>query len=1724
MSAKLVVVALRSGVRRQAIEYSLTGTAGTTCTFLLGNFNPDELEDITKHKNAYDGFGSILSIPWTTDGEIDVVALSKVPLLTHTQHQLYEDRALRIERRPPVRNIENERRKSFSDAPPSNCQFLESFITRGEAYADGGKLSQAGENTNLVSLLAEQVMKNPHKMALCVIHNGARRETITFSELWQRAECFSNVLAASDLRRDDCAILQIDDLSHHFYVFWACLMLQIRPVAVAIPKSYRQQNAVRDKLINTYELISRDKNVKFIVSKSNLSHFHELDSTLFRHDSVVTVDECQDFFPVDAERARDLTTISPDSVAFYQLSSGSTGTPKCIQITHRGVIAHAHGEEGVSSITHEDITLNWLPLDHVVPILTVHCTDMIRGNSEIQVNHRYILDQPLRWLSLLQEFRVTRTWCPNFGFNLIADTINDGVNDLDLSHVKYFMNAGEQVVLNTLRRFYAATKRFGVAESSLQPSFGMAEACTCMTYKNDFSLQCSALHVLKKSLGCDLKLTSVSSADTATFVSLGPPVPGVEIRITDGQNNLRAELQIGRLQIRGSVITPGYLHNDVANNEAFVGDGWFNSGDIGFMYHGELYLTGREKEMIVVRGANYYCYEIEDVVSSISGVAPTFAAAFSVSNDATEEIAIAFVPRDASHAHEVARAVQRQVTERLGIAPAYVIPLSFVDFPKTTSGKIQRTKLKLMLEDGEFEHQVQQCGIRRKDVGVQIPLWFHEPTWVAKDGDVEPKAKRSPIRIVCAVNKLRNELETVLTASGFHVCESGRIIIDMRAVALQCQTLPPLEMKHGDSIVIVAEGMERLPLCVYLRTCTMVKECDAQIVLLDKYSPELLASELSCDSLEDTIAYIGLKRHVMRFKTPQIYPHPHTSLKGKLLVTGALGRVGMVLCAHLLENGAFIIAVGRSPEEKIKENLASLRLFGSVEYIQSDVSNLTLPDDLDGILHLAGSTAEGIDTTSHIAKVEGFKWLLSESARQRHPPFVIAFSSVLSLFNSPKYAAYGWSNSMLNLLSQQARDEGRLVYSLCFPTWQLRGTDKLHGFSSITEEEALFSMHYALRFPAATLLIGMDPTRPLFSERFVHESIADDYSATESFHVTDVRGLCFEVARRDTLEAKSSTEQDVAAVLRHFTISVDMKMGLAEHGIDSMTSLQFISNLRARGYDCTLGDLFSHRNLVELADTLAQRLHGRLDSKEQIDLSLQSHAEMFPHAIVIDVLPTAELVSKLIGFVGVHRILNATDFASRVQRAQLQPHHVCLCVHPRFYAQAESLLRNFEGHHIEIAWLDDNTQPVHDSDRISCAIRRNGHVSWIQHQIEVFDEFTLLLSTGVNMNDAKHSPVNVFAKSSSQVAEKIEVDELYQYPLAGRAVSCSGSTSLEWYHPSKHDVFVRAVACHFGSEHPVCTDRELFDWQYKGGTHVVQSEDPPAVMGSIPCRFDHSVRGLHSGGQMAMFYVSADSRSSLAIEALQSISMTVAPNQAWSSLVVMVNRETALPFLRAYGYSVMDPMPRYIRHLSSDDCVEPELLPWASPDQFALAEYWNTLQMQPVTAVHRDVHYWTWRYISRTCGESHAYKIFKLPNCALSESGLVVARVEHHALRIIELLPPSWHSLQSSNFITLLESVLSWGVRRGCNVADFWCSHSGLGELLIKYSWCNQFDSAAPCHIKCVPQIFTADGTGRDAPRLNIAFMSAVGSGEQIKLLYDDLHACYFVKSDGDMDRPPPRV
>ena len=574
---------------------------------------------------------------------------------------------------------------------------------RRPAYSDGGPLLiPAGAPTTLCEALVRAAKTSA---GMTYVQSDGSATFQSYADLLDGALRMLGGLRERGLEKGDRVVLQIDSLPHHYLAFWACVLGGITPVTVAVAPTYRARNGVNAKLHNTWDLLKRP----FVLATRGLVPQIVGLAELYPMDGlrVVPVEDL-----VDHEKAEASPDILPDDLAFFQLTSGSTGVPKCIQETHRGILRHAFATAVENGYSSADVTLNWLALDHVVPILTCHLKDVVMTCAQIQVKTVDVLGEPLLWLDLIERYRVTHTWSPNFGFKLVSGRLAaaGAGRRWDLSSMRRFMNAGEQVTLPVVRDFLVRLAPFGVREDAMQPAFGMAEVCTCMTYSNDFSLATGVHHVLKSTLDGTLEMASEGTPGTAPFVDLGPPFLGVEIRIADAHANVLPEDTIGRLHIRGGVVTPGYLDNPAANLEAFPGDGWLDSGDLGFMHRGRLTLTGRAKEMIIVRGANYFCYEIEDVVANVAGVRATFVAAVAVDDPKTgsEALAIFFVPSEAEGADpaRLVVAIRSAIAAQIGLPTAHLVALDPTSFLKTTSGKIQRTEMKKRLLAGVYDAPV----------------------------------------------------------------------------------------------------------------------------------------------------------------------------------------------------------------------------------------------------------------------------------------------------------------------------------------------------------------------------------------------------------------------------------------------------------------------------------------------------------------------------------------------------------------------------------------------------------------------------------------------------------------------------------------------------------------------------------------------------------------------------------------------------------------------------------------------------------------------------------------------------------------------------------------------------------------------------------------------------------------------------------------------------------
>lgn len=513
----------------------------------------------------------------------------------------------------------------------------------------------------------------------------------TYKDLYNDALSILDGLYQYGLRLGDKAILQIGRSQDFIPALWACFLGGIIPAPLSIAPNYDIKNAAVKKLESVWQILDQPvilsdceliSEIEKLTTQSNLEGLQ-----------VVSIDDLRsNQSPSNQHSADELPHLVPLAPALLLFTSGSTGLPKGVMLNHCNLLSMSAGTVRMNNFTQQEVTLNWMPLDHVGAIVFLGIMAVDLACHQIHVPIELILRQPLKWLDLIQKHQATISWAPNFAFSLInqyAQELNESC--YDLSSIKFLVNAGEQVSVKTIRLFLELLEKHKLQDRVIKPAFGMTESCSGITWSAGLS---------KYELG-----------EENSFVSLGQPIPGATIQIIDHEKNVLPEGEIGRLQIKGPSVTEGYYNNPELNQEVFPDGGWFTTGDLGYLHNGELVITGREKQEIIINGINYFAHEIETTIEELDGIAISYTAAFAVfdQNKETDLLVITFSPEtnNLEHSVKLVRQIRSHLTQKVGIAPAYVIPLEAELVPKTSIGKVQKAKLKKDFEQGLFGDRIQ---------------------------------------------------------------------------------------------------------------------------------------------------------------------------------------------------------------------------------------------------------------------------------------------------------------------------------------------------------------------------------------------------------------------------------------------------------------------------------------------------------------------------------------------------------------------------------------------------------------------------------------------------------------------------------------------------------------------------------------------------------------------------------------------------------------------------------------------------------------------------------------------------------------------------------------------------------------------------------------------------------------------------------------------------------
>jgi acyl-CoA synthetase (AMP-forming)/AMP-acid ligase II/aryl carrier-like protein len=543
--------------------------------------------------------------------------------------------------------------------------------------------------------------------------NSERR--VAYGDVYTRALGILYHLQAMGAQRGDKMIIFLSSNEQFLDGFWAAVCGGITPVplAVGISDEHRHKLLRVARKLGSPLLYTDSKNLERLealaaqVGESAL--FNELKSRAFLVESIT-----------DISRPGKLYRPAPDDLAFIQFSSGSTSEPKGVMLTHGNLIANTQGSTAVDKFNDQDVTLSWMPLTHDMGLIGFYLMQFANRVHIHLMPTELFVRRPLLWLQVASKKRVTITCSPNFGYRHFLKVLGERrLEGVDLSTIRLIYNGAEPISVNLCNEFMSTLAYTGLKRQAMYPVYGLAEGSLAVTLPDLGSdYRWTRVNRHKLGVGATIELNPVDGRDALELMCVGRVVPNTEVRIADHARAPLPSGDVGHILIRGASVTRGYFGDLEATALAIDADGWVDTGDLGFMHEGSLYIAGRSKEIIFVNGQNYYPYDLENIAQRAPGLDLNKLVAAGVADPSSQgEQLVVFVLHRGSMPEflPTAAAVSRLINEHTGLEVAQVIPTKRI--PKTTSGKVQRHLLEQAYVDGEFDTELKELKALREAPG-----------------------------------------------------------------------------------------------------------------------------------------------------------------------------------------------------------------------------------------------------------------------------------------------------------------------------------------------------------------------------------------------------------------------------------------------------------------------------------------------------------------------------------------------------------------------------------------------------------------------------------------------------------------------------------------------------------------------------------------------------------------------------------------------------------------------------------------------------------------------------------------------------------------------------------------------------------------------------------------------------------------------------------------------
>jgi acyl-CoA synthetase (AMP-forming)/AMP-acid ligase II/acyl carrier protein len=563
-----------------------------------------------------------------------------------------------------------------------------------------------------IATLTELLEANRKVAGSITYLEGEQNErNVTFAELYTRASGILFHLQKLGAGRKDHVILFLGDNEPFIDAFWGAILGGMIPVPVALGISDEHRHKllrIAKKLGNPFlytDQRSAERIGSFAAQVGETATFEKLKARTF------LVDQLDDI-----SRPGKPYTAVPEDVAFIQFSSGSTSEPKGVVLSHRNILANCNGVSEAAQLTAQDVSLSWMPLTHDMGLIGFHIFMLVNRIHQHLMPTDLFVRRPLLWLTFAHQKRATLMCSPNFGYRHYLKVLGDRpVEGLDLSSVRLLFNGAEPISVELCEEFLTRMQPARLGRATMFPVYGLAEASLAATFPTPgAALNTARLDRHHLSVGEPVQEAQAGARDAVNLVSVGRAIPYCRVRLCAEQGEDLPEGSVGHILITGENVTQGYFSDPAVNAASFSADGWLRTGDLGVIRAGELFITGRAKEILFVNGQNYYPHDLEGIAQAAEGLdlGKVVVAGVRPVGAQTDHIIVFVLHRgEVREFLPIANEVSKLINEHTGLEVSDVVPVKRI--PKTTSGKIQRHLLEEAYIDDEFAAELAELAALR---------------------------------------------------------------------------------------------------------------------------------------------------------------------------------------------------------------------------------------------------------------------------------------------------------------------------------------------------------------------------------------------------------------------------------------------------------------------------------------------------------------------------------------------------------------------------------------------------------------------------------------------------------------------------------------------------------------------------------------------------------------------------------------------------------------------------------------------------------------------------------------------------------------------------------------------------------------------------------------------------------------------------------------------------